>query len=122
MPSPDIAAFLRAHFKSVWALELLLFLKDHADQAWTGEQLVTALKASETIITTSVATLVAGGLVADDPKGGFRYAPASHDLSRLVDVTQALYAKKPDRVRRVIVSSAATGLSAFADSFRLRND
>jgi hypothetical protein len=122
MPSPDIAAFLRAQFKSVWALELLLFLKDHADEAWTEEQLVAALKASETIVTTSLATLVAGGLVADDANGGVRYAPASDDLSRLVDVTQALYAKKPDKLRRVIVSSAATGLSAFADSFRLRND
>ena len=122
MPSPDIAAFLRAQFKSVWALELLLFLKDQADEAWTEEQLVAALKASETIVTTSLATLVAGGLVADDANGGVRYAPASDDLSRLVDVTQALYAKKPDKVRRVIVSSAATGLSAFADSFRLRND
>jgi hypothetical protein len=122
MPSPDIAAFLRAQFKSVWALELLLFLKDHADEAWTGEQLVAALKASETIVTTSLVMLVAGGLVADDAQGRVRYAPASDDLSRLVDVTQALYAKKPDAVRRVIVSSAATGLSAFADSFRLRNN
>jgi hypothetical protein len=122
MPSPDIAAFLRAQFKSVWAIELLLFLKDQADEAWTEEQLVAALKASETIVTTSLATLVAGGLVADDANGRVRYAPASDDLSRLVDVTQALYAKKPDKVRRVIVSSAATGLSAFADSFRLRND
>ena len=122
MPSPDIAAFLRAHFQSVWALELLLFLKDNAKKSWTGEQLIEALKASDTIVTTSVATLVAGGLVADDAKGHVRYAPASEDLSRLVDVTEALYAKKPDAVRRVIVSSAATGLSAFANSFRLRND
>jgi len=122
MPSPDIAAFLRAHFKSVWALELLLFLKDHAESAWAGEQLVAALRTSETIVSTSIASLIAGGLVADGPKGQVRYAPASDDLSRLVDVTQALYAKKPDAVRRIIVSSAATGLSAFADSFRLRND
>lgn len=120
MPSPDIAAFLRDHFKSVWALELLLFLKDHADQAWTGEQLVTALRTSETIVSTSVSTLVAGGLLAGE-KDIVRYAPASHDLSRLVDVTQALYAKKPDAVRRAIVSASATGLSAFADSFKLRN-
>jgi hypothetical protein len=122
MPSPDIAAFLRDHFKSVWALELLLFLKDHADQAWTGEQLVTALRTSETIVSTSVDMLIAGGLLVGDDKGLVRYAPASHDLSRLVDVTQALYAKKPDAVRRAIVSASATGLSAFADSFKLRND
>jgi hypothetical protein len=122
MPSPDIAAFLRAHFKSVWALELLLFLKSHARQAWTGEQLVEALRTSETIVTVSLASLIAGGLIASEPDGQVRYAPASDDLSRLVDITQALYAKKPDAVRRVIVSGAATGLSAFANSFRLRND
>ena len=122
MPSPDIAAFLRDHFKSVWALELLLFLKDHADMAWTGEQLVAALRTSETIVSTSVGTLVAGGLLTGDDQGHVQYAPASHDLSRLVDITQALYAKKPDAVRRVIVSASATGLSAFADSFKLRND
>ena len=122
MPGPEIAAFLRDHFKSVWALELLLFLKAHAETAWSGEQLVTALLTSETIVRTSIDMLVAGGLVSIDAEGRARFAPASDDLSRLVDVTQALYAKKPDRVRRVIVSSAATGLSAFADSFRLRND
>ena len=122
MPSPEIAAFLRDHFKSVWALELLLFLKAHAETAWSGEQLVAALRTSEIIVATSVDMLVAGGLVSVDGKGLVRFAPASDDLSRLVDVTQALYLKKPDRVRRVIVSSAATGISAFADSFRLRND
>lgn len=122
MPGPHIAAFLRDHFKSVWALELLLFLKENGRTAWARDELVTALKASETIVTTSLATLVTGGLVVDEADGRVRYAPASDDLSRLVDITQALYAKKPDAVRRTIVSSAATGLSAFADSFRLRND
>ena len=122
MPSPEIAAFLRDHFKSVWALELLLFLKAHAETAWASDQLVAALRTSEIIVSTSIDMFVAGGLVSVDGQGRARYAPASDDLSRLVDVTQALYATKPDRVRRVIVSSAATGLSAFADSFRLRNE
>jgi len=122
MPSPDIAAFLRDNFKSVWALELLLFLRAHAEKAWSGDQIVAALRTSDIIVSTSVDMLLAGGLVTVDSRHCVRYAPASDDLSRLVDVTHALYAKKPDAVRRVIVSSAATGLSAFADSFRLRND
>ncbi len=122
MPSPEIAAFLRDHFKSVWALELLLFLKAHAETSWSAEQLVAALRTSEIIVSTSLDMLVAGGLVSIDREARVRYAPASDDLSKLVDVTQGLYARKPDRVRRVIISSAATGLSAFADSFRLRND
>jgi hypothetical protein len=122
MPSPDIAAFLRGHFKSVWALELLLFLKDHADVAWPGDALVTALRTSEIIVSMSVATLLAGGLVAEEADGAVRYAPASDDLSRMVDITQALYVRKPNAVRRVIVGESAHGLSAFANSFKLRKD
>ena len=122
MPSPEIAAFLRDHFKSVWALELLLFLKAHAETAWSGDELVAALRTSPLIVSTSVDMLLAGGLVSVDGQKRVRFAPASDDLSRLVDITQALYLKKPDRVRRAIVSSAATGLSAFAESFRLRDD
>ena len=122
MPSPDVAAFLRGHFKSVWALELLLFLKDHADEAWPDDALVTALRTSETIVSMSVGTLLAGGLIAKEADCAVRYAPASEDLSRLVDVTQALYAKKPNAVRRVIVGESTQGLSAFANSFKLRND
>ncbi len=122
MPSPDVAAFLRGHFKSVWALELLLFLKDHAGQAWSSNELVDALRTSETIVSMSVGTLVAGGLVAKEADGAVRYAPASDDLSRLADVTEALYAKKPNAVRRVIIGESVQGLSAFANSFKLRND
>lgn len=122
MPSPDVGAFLRDHFKSVWALELLLFLKTHADRAWAPDDLVAALRTSDTVVASGLRALVAGGLVADDADGAVRYAPASDDLSRLADVTQALYAKKPDAVRRLIVSGAIPGLSAFSDAFRLRND
>lgn len=122
MPSPDIAAFLRAHFNSVWALELLLYLKDNSDTAWTADQLVDSLRTSQTIVANSLGALVAGGLVATEGQGKVRYAPASDNLGQMVDATQELYAKKPDAVRRIIVSSAATGLNAFANSFRLRND
>lgn len=121
MPGPDLAAFLRDHFQSVWALELLLFLKERGESSWTPAALVEALRSSDTIVSTSLRTLIAGGLIADDASGAVRYAPASDDLARLVDITQALYAKKPDAVRRAIVGSS-TGLSAFANAFRLRND
>jgi hypothetical protein len=106
----------------VWALELLLFLKTNADTAWSSEQLVASLRTSEIIVATSLDMLVAGGLVSVDRDGNARFSPASEDLKRLVDATQSVYATKPDRIRRAIVNSAATGLSAFADSFRLRND
>jgi len=117
----ELAAFIRDNFRSVWTLELLLFLKDHAALAWQNDALVQALRASDAIVSTSVENLFAAGLVLTDRKGA-QYAPASDDLRELVDEAQRLYARQPDAVRRLIVSSSTSGLSAFSDSFRLRRD
>ena len=51
-----------------------------------------------------------------------KYSPASADLDRLARETDALYASKPDAVRRLIVSNAGLGLTAFADAFKLKRD
>ena len=120
--SQELAEFIRHHFRSVWSLELLLFLKREVDRAWPEDELVEALRASQAVITTSLDVLLAGGLIVREKDGLARYAPASSDLRRLVDETDSLYARKPDAVRRLIVSTAANGVSAFADSFRLRRD
>lgn len=123
MPAgPDLAAFIRSHFPSVWTLELLLFLKNDSLGAWPSDRLVEALRASQSIVTKSLEVLLTGGLIVSDDGGRVQYAPASDNLRQLVDETQELYARKPDAVRRLIVSSAGIGLSAFADSFRLRRD
>ncbi len=120
--SQELAGFIRHYFRSVWSLELLLFLKRDTERAWSEEELVEALRASQAVVTTSLEVLLAGGLIVREKDDSARYAPASLDLRRLVDETESLYARKPDAVRRLIVSSAATGVSAFADSFRLRRD
>lgn len=120
--SPELAAFIRGHFPSVWALELLLFLKNDPLRAWERYRLVQELRASEAIVTKCIVVLLAGGLVVSDNEDRVQYAPASDNLRQLVDETQLLYARKPDAVRRLIVSAASAGLSAFAASFRLRRD
>jgi hypothetical protein len=120
--SPDLAAFIRGHFPSVWTLEVLLFLRGASLEAWPSDRLVQALRASESIVTKSLDVLLAGGLIVSDDEGRVQYAPASDSLRHLVDEARELYARKPDAVRRLIVSSAGDGLSAFADSFRLRRD
>ena len=94
----QLAAFISDQFGSVWALELLLFLKDHAATDWPNAPLVEALRASDAIVTSSVEALLAGGLILTG-KDGARYAPASGDLGELVEETAILYARKPDAVR-----------------------
>ena len=115
----ELAAFISDNFRSVWALELLLFLKDHAATAWQNDSLVQALRASDAIVSTSVESLLVAGLVLTDTKGA-KYAPATENLGELVEETEQLYAREPHAVRRLIISSSTPGLSDFADSFRLR--
>ncbi len=118
----DLHAFIRATFRSVWALELLLHLKRNSERAWSRAELVEAFRASDAVIGTSLDNLLAGGLVVVEDDQHARYCPANDDLERLIGETAMLYAKSPDAVRRLIVSSPASDVSAFADAFRLRRD
>lgn len=123
MPSQqDVPSFIRATFRSVWALELLCFLRQNRDRGLSRGEMVAGLRGSELVITQSVESLAAAGLVLSDPDGSARYSPASEDLDRLVEDTAALYAKSPDAVRRMIVAAANPAMIAFADAFRLRKD
>lgn len=120
--SQEVTEFIRSHFRSVWSLELLLHLKRHPDRTWSTAQLVDVLRASEAVVATGVETLLAGGLIVVEKDGGARYAPASPDLDQRVGETEEVYGRKPDAVRRLIVLSANSGVTAFAEAFRLRRD
>jgi hypothetical protein len=123
MPAgPELNAFIRTYFRSVWTLELLLYLKANCRAACRVEILVSALRASDSIVSQGIASLSTAGLVVTDEDGGVRYSPVSQELEQAMDKVQLLYAARPDAIRRLIVTSSNTGLSAFADSFRLRRD
>lgn len=123
MPSKqEVTSFIRATFRSVWSLELLLFLKGRDDRSWTRAEMVAGLRGSEIVVSQSVDSLVAAGLVSTDEEGAARYSPASQDIGRLAEGAEQMYAKSPDAVRRMIISSANGGLTAFADAFRLRKE
>lgn len=118
----DIQAFIRATYRSIWAIELLCHVRARPDQTFSPEALVTALRASDLVVQQCVDSLAAAGLVAIEEAGHVRYAPASADLDALVAAAEALYAKSPNAVRRMIVAAATPGISAFADAFKLRRD
>ena len=118
----EVLSFIRATFRSVWSLELLLFLKQHPERAWAQQELVSALRGSDALVSQSIDALVAAGLLTIRAEGTSHYGPASDDIRRLADGTEELYAKSPDAVRRTIISSANGGLTAFADAFKLKKD
>lgn len=123
MPSSqEIASFIGATFRSVWSLELLCYLREHREREFSHVEMVNALRGSDLVVSQSLASLAAAGLILVDEKGSARYAPATRQLDNLVDRARILYGRSPDKVRRMIISGASPGLSAFADAFKLRKD
>lgn len=123
MPSKqEVSSFIRATFRSVWALELLCYLRQNRGRSLSHEEMVAGLRGSDLVVTQSVESLSAAGLILVEADGAARYSPSDPGLDRLVERTETLYAKSPDAVRRMIVSSANPSITAFADAFRLRKD
>lgn len=118
----DLANFIRSTFRSVWSIELLVLLQNPPIRAWTPAELVESLRASQLVIAQGTDGLLAAGLVTIDAEALVRYQPASSELDDLAHKATALYARSPNAVRRLIVSNAASGLTAFADAFRIRKD
>ena len=116
----DILRFIASSFRSVWALELLLVLKSE-QRSWSSDEVVTTMRASDLVVTKGLDALEAAGLVSNNEDKA-QYMPVSKDVATLVDDAEELYAKRPDAVRRAIVSASAVDATAFADAFKLRKD
>jgi hypothetical protein len=116
----EVSSFIRSSFRSVWSLELLLLLR-REPRNWSHEELVSALRASDLVVSQALEMLCIAGLVAVDDKGNGIYSPTP-GAGALVDGAALLYARSPDAVRRLIVDRKVSGLTAFADAFRLRKE
>jgi len=117
-----LESFIGNSFRSVWALEVLQFLVDHPDVAFSPEELISALRVSDAVVSQSVDNLSAAGLAMVDREGRVSLLRGSDESSRLVRQAVELYQKSPDKVRRLIVARASPGVTAFADAFKLRKD
>jgi hypothetical protein len=117
----ETARFIKSSFGSVWSLELLLLLK-REPRFWAREEIVSALRASDLVVTRGLDALVAAGLVAIEDGGRAAYRPVSEETASLVDAAESFYGRSPDAVRRMIVAASTGSLGAFADAFRLWKD
>lgn len=117
--SHELASFVASSFRSVWALELLLLLKEQ-QRPRTTEELVALMRASPRVVENALEALIAAGLVDTDGEA-VSYMPVGLEVARLVDETEQLYRSHPDRVRRLIIASSQKGLTAFSNAFRLKD-
>lgn len=119
-PSDNLLRFIGSSFRSIWALELLLILKRER-RAWPHAELVETMRSSDLVVSKALDGLVSAGLAVNESEGAM-YMPVNDDVANCVDQLEQLYASRPDAVRRAIVAASASGVTAFADAFRLRKD
>jgi hypothetical protein len=120
--SATLDRFMSATFRSVWALEVLLCLRREASTSHSRQGLIELLRASDAVVSKSIESLLAAGLIVEDDDGLVRYSPVSSDLEERVGEVELLYRARPDAVRRVIVASSTGSLAAFANAFKLKGD
>ncbi|HTY65807.1 MAG TPA: hypothetical protein VMH36_04095 [Alphaproteobacteria bacterium] len=120
MLSDRLKAFIHASVKSILALELLMFLRANEGRSWTVAGLVRELRASEPIVRANLGLFQAAGLTRDEGGGWVRFAPASAELSALVNEIAEVYATRPVEVSEEIYA-VDRAIQHFSDAFRLKN-
>lgn len=115
----DLAAFVREHVRSVWALELLLVLKRDPERCWEAQALVGELRASMGLVNDNLHRFERGGLVVRDDDGCWRYAPASPILGELSDRLESAYRERPVAIVNLI-AAPRDPLQSLADAFKFR--
>ena len=116
----DILNFAASAIGSIWALELLLLLKQEA-RNWSRAELVRQLRGSDAVIAQALERLHGVGLVAEDA-GHYRYHPASTEAGKFAEALESLYRSKPVAVVSAIANAPQRKLQILSDAFRLKKD
>lgn len=124
MSSPDLTddvrQFIFEFVDSAGQLDVLLYMREHAETFFDADSLSRELRLSSSTAAASLNLIFKTGLLSEDEnkKGWFRY----HAQSSLVDQTVArlyeLYKIKPHKIFELIFSPAKRA-RPFADAFAL---
>src|SRR6478609_6399435 len=93
----QIESVIGNSFRSVWALEVLQYLVANPAAMFSAEDLITALRVSDAVVSQSVENLAAAGLAVVDSEGRVALHDGNPDQSRLVRDAIDLYQKSPDK-------------------------
>jgi biotin operon repressor len=116
-----VIAFIDRCVHSVWALELLLFLRQRNGDAWSLEQLEAELRASRTVVNGVLPQLIASGLVITSDDGRYRYNSAAAS-DAIIGELDRLYHERPVSIIREITLIPRRRIQRLADAFKIRKD
>ena len=116
----DVLNFAASSIASIWALELLLLVRQDR-RAWTSAELMRQLRGSDAVITQCLHRLQNLGLITED-SGNYLYKPSSLESDNLANELENLYRLKPVTVVSAIANAPQRKLQILSDAFRLKKD
>ena len=118
---PELAAFVREHVRSVWAVELLLLLRRDPERGWAPADLVRELRASTLLVNDNLQRFERSGLAVREEGDQWRDAPAAPVLDELAGRLEAAYRERPITVINLI-ATPPDPVQGLADAFKFRGD
>lgn len=120
----SLRVFLERHVPSIWVLELLLFLREHADYEWDVLTLNRRLCGTVTSTQGYLDEFVAKKILTVNPSAPPRYRFNIDDsnLKETVDLLAQFCSRDRDKVIECIYSSSAKLITTFADAFIFKKE
>ena len=116
----DVLNFAASSIASIWALELLLLVRQDR-RAWTGSELMRQLRGSNVVIAQGLQRLRSAGLITEE-SDRYLYQPNSPEVDALAGELENLYRRKPVTVVSAIANAPQRKLQILSDAFRLKKD
>jgi hypothetical protein len=113
----DLAHFVQDGLGSMWALNLMLTLRENPERRWSAAELVAHLRASDVIVRAQLPRLRDLGLVVDLDGGQWNWRPASFQLEDLCRRLAEEYAQRPVGVVNLI-AQRPNKVRLLADAFK----
>ena len=119
--SPELAAFVREHVRSVWALELLVILSRDPARLWRQAELVAELRGSAGLVADNLSHFQRAGIALEQEPDQWRFAPASPMLASLVRLLIQTYRERPVAVVNMI-ARPNDRIQGLADAFKWKDE
>lgn len=116
----QVERFIRRHIRSMSALELLLYLREHADADTDAARLAAALRGNAAALAGMLAFFKSRGLLAENAPGMFRYLPGSAGDEAVLTELARDFRERPVALMDIILAAPSDTIRSFADAFRLK--
>jgi DNA-binding IclR family transcriptional regulator len=109
--SQSIERFIREHVPTVVHLDVLLCLRQHADQWWSAEAIATRLGVPPHAADATLVDLCSNGLLSVNvgTNLSYRFSPASHALEQTVEEFVAAFQEHRARVYELVITGSRAG-------------